>query len=92
MSLAGAMKYIKDFQKGLPSFPDGSIIWSISDDKPDYEVYILYNEQLSSLSEKFKSKDSDYFYILPLNAVEEYHYQFPDKSFEILKYIDNSEK
>jgi len=25
-------------------------------------------------------------------AIEEYHFQFPDKSFEILKYIDNNEE
>ncbi len=37
-------------------------------------------------------QDSDgSFYILPLDAVEEYYYKFPDYSFEILKYIDEIE-
>jgi hypothetical protein len=31
------------------------------------------------------------YYILPLKVIEEYQYQFPDKSFEILKFIEYNE-
>jgi hypothetical protein len=92
LSLAGAMKYIKDFQTGFPLLPNGCIIWTFSVDKPGAEAYINYTEQLHDPGEKFQGGDNASYYILPLNAVEEYHYQFPDKSFEILKYIDNNEK
>ena len=91
-SMAGAMKYMKDFQTGFQLFPDGCIIWTLSADMPDNEVYILYNEHMKGPGEKFQNKDNAAYYILPLNAVEEYHYQFPDRSFEIFKYIDNNEE
>ena len=32
------------------------------------------------------------YYVLPLEAIEDYHFHFPEKSFEILKYIENHEE
>jgi hypothetical protein len=92
LPLAVALKYKKDYQTGFPSFPDGCIIWSLSGDKPDNEVYVFYNEQKNSPGEKFQGRNNASYYIMSLNAIEEYHYQFPDNSFEILKYIDNNEE
>jgi AAA family ATP:ADP antiporter len=92
LELAGTMKYIKDFKAGFASLPDDCIIWTLYADKPEVEVYIHYNEKPDSLSEKFQLMDNASCYILPLNNVEDYHYQFPDNSFEIFKYIDNNEK
>ena len=91
LTLAGDMKYIKDFRAGFNLFPDGCIIWSLSADKTGNEVYVHYHDDIKSLNEKFRGRENNSCYILPLNAVEEYHYQFPDNSFEILKYIDNNE-
>lgn len=86
------MKYANDSNSGLTLFPDGSIIWSLSADKKYNEVNVIYNQQMEGPGGKFQSRDNTSYYFLPLNAVEDYHYQFPDKSFEILKYIDKNEE
>jgi ATP:ADP antiporter, AAA family len=91
-SLAGAMKYLEDSHIGFPLIPNNCILWSLSADKQHNEVYILINEQLNSFSEKVHGSYNISYYILPLNAVEEHIYQFPDTSFEILNYIENNEK
>ncbi|MCX6256052.1 MAG: hypothetical protein NTV31_16495 [Bacteroidia bacterium] len=92
LSLSGAIKYIKDFKTGSSLFSDDCIIWSLSDEKPWDTAYIHYGRQLNADGEKFPGKDNVSYYILPLNAVEVYHYQFPESSYEILKYIDKNEK
>jgi AAA family ATP:ADP antiporter len=92
LPLGMAMKYIRGLKEGSPLFPENCLIWSFSDDNPDTEVYIHYNEKLNIPCEESGSMDNKSFYFLPLGAVEEYHYQFPDESLEILKYIDNKEE
>jgi ATP:ADP antiporter, AAA family len=89
--MAGAMKYVQNIQAGFPLFPGGSIIWSISTDKPGNDVSIQYNEKMNTFSDKYRETDNTSFYILPLSVVEEYIYQFPEKSLEILKFIDINE-
>lgn len=91
LTLAGAMRYLVDFQTGSAFFKSNCLIWSLSSDKPDAEAFVHYTGQLDGQDKKFQGRDNESYYILPLNAVEEYHYQFPEKSFEILKYIDKNE-
>jgi hypothetical protein len=91
--LSGDIKYVKDFQTGLPKFSDGSIIWPLSSDKPGEKAFIYYTEELKeTTNEKLRDGDNTSYYILPLNAVDEFSYQFPERSFEIFKYIDNIEE
>jgi ATP:ADP antiporter, AAA family len=90
--LAGAMKYIKDSQKELSILPDNSILWSLSEEKQLNGAFVHFTDQVNARGQKFQDKDTTSCYILPLGAVEEFHYQFPDKSFEILKYIDINEE
>jgi len=92
LSLTGSLKYIKDYKTGSAMIPDNCIVWSLSDENPDHSVEINYGRKLNSNVEKFKGKDNVSYYILPLNAVEVFHYQFPESSGEIMKYIDKNEE
>jgi ATP:ADP antiporter, AAA family len=92
LSLAGAMKYEKNFPGRSKSSAESSIIWSLSNDNKTEEAYIYYNEQERNLSKRFEERDEASFYVLPLNAIEEFQYQFPERSFEIMKFIENAEK
>ncbi len=92
LTMAGALKYIRDLKTEFPTYPYGCLIWSLSDEKQISEVYVNYTEQMNSSGEKFKGRDNTSYFILSLSAVEEYLYQFPDRWFEIMKYIDNKEE
>ena len=68
----------------LPVLRD-SVLWQFNN---GVRVKILHYDVLTGMT----GQDSDgYFYILPLDAVEEYYYKFPDYSFEILRYINEIE-
>jgi hypothetical protein len=91
LSLACEMKYIKDFDRESLSSSEGFIIWTLNGDNRVNEVHVVYHGESGHLIPKYQEEKHLSFYFLPLSAVEEFHFQFPDKSFEILKYIDNNE-
>jgi ATP:ADP antiporter, AAA family len=92
LSLAGEMKYIKNFGSESQVFSDGFIIWPLTGFNAIREVYVVYNGETERFIRKYQGVQDLAFYLLPFNAVEEYHFQFPDRSFEILNYIDLNEK
>ena len=64
------------------------IVWPLVENREN-EVYIFYGGETDIIARKFRDNDS--IYMLPLSAIEEYHFRFPEQSFEILKYIDQKQ-
>lgn len=91
ISLAGEMKYADDIKTGFISYPYDCLIWPLSPGS-GREVYVHYYDDLNRPAAKLKDIENSSSYFLPLNSVEEYNLQFPDRSFEILKYIDINEE
>lgn len=92
ISLAGAMQYKTEMSIKSPVFPDNCIIWTLSDEKPWYSSIIHYSDKLDTFGSGTGDKDHVSCYLLPLNAVEVFNYQFPDSSSVIFKYIDKNEE
>jgi hypothetical protein len=93
LSLAGLMKYVKNFETeaGL-LLKESYIIWSLSDEKTGNEVHIFNNDNIDRQILNYQISNDQSYYILPLAAIEDYHFHFPEKSFEILNYIKNHEE
>ncbi len=70
---------------------DGAVLWSFRPDKTDPDIAVIHdNVGFGSINEK--SASISFRYLLPLNVVEEFHFQYPESSFRILKYIDDKEE
>jgi ATP:ADP antiporter, AAA family len=91
LSMAGEMKYIKNLDRESFSSSGGYIIWPLNDSKGSKDVHVIYSGDTDRLIWKYQNERILSFYLLPMNTVEEYLFQFPDKSYEVLKYIDNKE-
>ncbi len=89
--LSEKMSFTKDVPAGIPSSPEGNILWCFSADNPVPDVYIHHENTERDVDTKEMKNDSSFCYALSLGTVEEFHFQYPESSFEILKYIDNSE-
>jgi hypothetical protein len=89
LSLAGEMKYIIDFNSKSIISPADCIIWPLGHEN---DVHVLSGGMTDSLKHRFENDPNCDVYLLPLIAVEEYFFHFPEKSFEILKYIDKNEE
>jgi hypothetical protein len=91
LPMAGEMEFIKNLGRGSFSSSEGYIIWPINDKKGNRDVHVINSGDIDRLIWKYQNDRILSFYVLPLNAIEEYLFQFPDKSFEVLKYIDINE-
>ena len=92
LSLATDLRYAENaYTASLLSY-EGCIIWALDGDNSGCEVQVIYDGELKSMISKYDTGKKVSFYILSLFAIEEYHFQYPDNSIEILKYIDRNEK
>ncbi|MBN2862368.1 MAG: hypothetical protein JXN62_04340 [Bacteroidales bacterium] len=91
VSLAENMKYLRNTGSGFPGTEKRSIIWILSKDKSEPEVIILNNGP-GEYNIEVPHDDAPGFYVLKLEAVETFHSQFPERSFGIIRYIDDNEK
>jgi AAA family ATP:ADP antiporter len=92
LPLAGAMKYINNYQTETELFHNDCLIWTLSEKSQVPKAHVQYTEKLKLQGAKFAGLENESYYILPLAAVEEFHFQFPDRSFEILNYMDKNEE
>ena len=92
LPLGGAMKYTKNFGTESQMLKEGCIIWPLSGDKTAIEVQILYYGEIDRLTTVNQGRDKVTYYLMPLSAIEEYLFQFPDNSSVILKYIAKNEE
>jgi len=53
---------------------------------------VLYGAEGENLTEVCRNNQNAYIYLLPLITIEDYHFQFPDKSYKILQFIDDNER
>jgi AAA family ATP:ADP antiporter len=91
LPLASEMSFVTDPVPEFSGTSEGFIIWPLSKTGGADKVFVLYNGEIDkTIGHKYSGRNDSY-YILPLNSVEEYNFQFPEKSFEILEYIDNNE-
>jgi len=92
LPLASVMRYINRYREGSVLVAENSLIWSLGDGAQEAKVSIHYSEKMSAQLSEFKGRANNSYYLLPLSAVEEFHNQFPEKSYTMLKYIDINEE
>jgi hypothetical protein len=88
--LSKLMKYTDRFGADSLAYPEGAILWVIpSDSTKPVAVNVIID---SDIYDNICPSDGSYIYILSLDAIEEFHYLYPEYSYPILKYIDDYEE
>ncbi len=87
-ALANELHFINDPQMDLGKCDEGCILWSLFRDKESSEVQIVYNGAVEDLKKRIMETGNLSFYKLSLASVEEYYFQYSDRSKEILEYVD----
>jgi ATP/ADP translocase len=86
--LADSMKYLKEINLNTLPATGGFILWDLS---AGGEAIIIRNKPEVNVKIGEKKSEGE-FYMLPLSAVEDFHYKYPEQSLIILNYIGNIEK
>jgi ATP/ADP translocase len=89
--LAGKLGFMKSFRAEMLPVSGGYILWSFRNNAVDCKVKISRDRSETTFQEPVKG-DHQFFYILPLNSVEEFIFQYPRFSSEIFNYIEINEK
>jgi hypothetical protein len=92
LPLAENITYHTDLKTKFNTFNSDSVIWPLSDDNQCDEALICYSDTKEEIIRKLKDINTNTGYILPLNALEEFQYQYPQRSLEILEYIEVNEE
>jgi hypothetical protein len=93
ITLAEKAVFVRNDEKGIFSQPNESILWSFTQDSTTPEV-IVKNDESVDIREMIKDlrADSSYCYMLPLSAIREFGFEYPENTLAILKYVDKKEE
>lgn len=86
-NLASALQYITNREKEVRN----SLLWVMSIENPIPHVDIVYNTPEKSSYDVLRS-DGGFGYVLPVSALSDFEYQYPEEMSDILKYIDDNEE
>jgi hypothetical protein len=84
---AESLIYVREVLTADLNIPGGYILWKVKAGKPGKDVRIT-SGILNTREAKSLVGDCDFLYLLPLNSVKEYNFRFPEKSDEIMEYIE----
>ena len=88
--LADKMSFARNDEKGIYSQPSNTIAWSFSSEKGDPEIFVNHEDITDPGKIVRDMRMNSYFcYVLSLNTIREFNFQYPESSFGIFKYIDN---
>lgn len=86
--LAGKMTGFTDLS-AVKGIADGNnILWNLVPDLSEIRVFSLYGEELSAHTDDYLKNSEAFFYLLHMNLLEDFQNIFPERSFEIYRYID----
>lgn len=88
--LAYKMSFARNDEKGIYSQPSNTIAWSFSSENSDPEIFVNLEDITDPGKIVRDMRVNSYFcYVLSLNTIREFNFQYPESSFGIFKYIDN---
>jgi len=88
--LAYKMSFARNDEKGIYSQPSNTIAWSFSSEKSEPEIFVNHEDITDPGKIVRDMRMNSYFcYVLSLNTIREFNFQYPESSFGIYKYIDN---
>jgi hypothetical protein len=91
--LADKMLFARNDERGIYSQPSNTIAWSFSSEKSEPEIFVNHEDITDPGKIARDMRTTCYFcYVLSLNTVREFNFQYPESSFGIFKYIDNCEE
>jgi AAA family ATP:ADP antiporter len=91
LPLSASVTYLSQKGDNAEQFADGCIIWPLSNNLEVIDPIITYPGVLKNNKKSTGITESSSYYCLPLEAVEDYQNHYPEKEYEVLKYIDSNE-
>lgn len=88
---AGALIYVKDVTSVDLPVNQNYILWNISRNLSETRVFTLIGEKAAIFKESYLVSQDAFFYLLPLEVLEDFQSIYPEQSFEIYNYLNNAQ-
>jgi AAA family ATP:ADP antiporter len=82
--------YMKEINSADIKLPEGFILWQVVSGKPGKIVKIVRGT-IDKNEATVVSEGYDFLYLMPLKKIKEYNFKFPERSEEIIAYIELNE-
>lgn len=92
LPLAKGMRYLTNTNAGPIEHFGGCILWISFSQKDYFNVHVFYGGEAGNLTEMNRNNQEKDIYLLPFITIEDYHFHYPDNSYNILQFIDDNEK
>jgi hypothetical protein len=89
LHLAGSLEYFEDISFENMTGNGSYILWNIYSDFSEIKVFTLIGESASEYKNKYLISTGSFFYLLPLEVLEDFQNLYPERSFEIYNYLEN---
>jgi hypothetical protein len=91
--LAYRMIFARNDEKGIYSQPANTIMWSFSSENSEPEIFVNQDDinDPGKIARDIRTT-CYYCYVLPLNTISEFSFQYPESSMAVYEYIDNCEE
>ncbi len=91
--LSDKMSFARNDEKGIYSQPCNTIAWSFSSEKSDPEIFVNLGDITDPGKIVRDMRMNSYFnYVLSLNTIRDFNFQYPESSYGIFKYLDKSKE
>jgi ATP/ADP translocase len=90
LPLAGTMIFTGSLNDLTTVLPAGCIIWPLDGSDQVKDAFVTYDREREDLLNNFNEKIP--YYILTFDSIGEYQSQYPERSSEILTYINKNEE
>lgn len=92
LNLAGSLEYINDISEVDLADNLNYILWNIGPDYSEARVFTLFGESPTEYKNEYLISNGSFFYLLPLNVLEDFQNMYPERSFEIYNYLENNDQ
>lgn len=89
--LADSMKYFKEFSADRISDNRSYLIWNSRSDLSEVRVFSFSGVSPTEDGKRYFSSEDAFFYLLPLNMLEDFQNIYPERSYQIFNYLDTHE-
>jgi hypothetical protein len=91
LHLAGSLEYFEDISSEDMPNNKSYILWNVYSDFSETKVFTLIGESASDYKNKYLISTGSFFYLLPLDVLEDFQNLYPERSFEIYNYLENND-
>ena len=91
LNLACSLEYFNNISEVALRDNSNYILWNIGPDLSEARVFTLFGENATEYKNEYLISAGSFFYLLPMDVLEDFQNLYPERSFDIYNYLENND-